>query len=68
MTMVKARRIKPWCNELFFDVQKNLKLKVISALILSTKINNKGIAAYANINYPPLKTTFITSLGHNKKF
>jgi hypothetical protein len=51
---------------LFFDVQKNLKLKVISAPdFTSTKIN-KGIAAYANINYPLLKTTFITSLGHNK--
>jgi len=49
---------------LFFGVQKNLKLKVISTPnFYDTKIN-KGIAVYANINYPLLKTTFITSLGH----
>lgn len=49
---------------LFFDVKKNIKLKVIStANPTDTKIN-KGIAVYTNINYPLLKTTFITSLRH----
>lgn len=50
----------------FFDVQKNLKLKVISApRFFDIKIN-KGISVYTNTNYPLLKTTFITSLGHNR--
>lgn len=50
----------------FFDIQKNLILKVISApLFYETKIN-KGIAVYLNTNYPLLKSTFITSLGHQR--
>ena len=50
----------------FFGVQKNIKLKVISApQFFDTKIN-KGIAVYCNTNYPLLKTTFITSLGHSR--
>ena len=51
---------------LFFGNQKKLKLKIIStAQFSSTKIN-KGIAAYLNVNYPLLKTTFITSLGQSR--
>lgn len=54
-------------NELnFFDVQKNLKLKVISAPSFFDVKINKGIAVYTNTNYPLLKTTFLTSLGHNR--
>jgi hypothetical protein len=50
-------------NELnFFDVQKNIKIKVISAPIYyETKIN-KGIAVYLNTNYPLVKAVFETSL------
>lgn len=50
----------------FFGVQKNLKLKVVSApRFFDIKIN-KGISVYVNTNYPLLKTTFITSLGHTR--
>lgn len=51
-------------NELtFFGVKKNLKMKVISAPnAMDTKIN-KGIALYADIDYPILKSIFETSLG-----
>lgn len=50
----------------FFEVQKNLKLKVISAPnYFDTKIN-KGIAVYLNTNYPLLKTIFTTSLGQSR--
>ena len=50
----------------FFGIQKNLKLKVISApQFFETKIN-KGIGVYCNTNYPLLKTTFITSLGQSR--
>jgi len=46
----------------YFEIQNNLKLKVISApIFFETKIN-KGIAVYLNTNYPLLKTVFITSL------
>lgn len=54
-------------NELlFFDVQKKLKLKVISAPSPDKVKIIKGIAVYLNANYPIFKTTFITSLGHSR--
>jgi hypothetical protein len=54
-------------NELlFFEQQKNIILKVISApMFVDVKIN-KGIGVYLNVNYPLLRTTFITSLGNNR--
>jgi hypothetical protein len=51
---------------LFFEQQKNIILKVISAPVFHETKINKGIAVYLNTNYPLLKTTFITSLGHSR--